>query len=60
MDVYKGRERGQAHVDACGQEEMGGQKLDFRVDVINGWPLMYLYITLSFTPFTVIIIYILV
>ena len=28
---------GQAHVDACGQGE--GQKRDFFVDVINGWPL---------------------
>ena len=29
---------GPAHVDACGQGE-GGQKRDFFVDVINGWPL---------------------
>src|SRR6218665_513472 len=29
---------GPAHVEACGQRE-GGQKRDFFVDVINGWPL---------------------
>jgi len=32
-------EGGLAHVDACGQGE-GGQKRDFFVDVINGWPLI--------------------
>src|SRR6218665_110776 len=30
---------GSAHVDACGQGK-GGQKPDFFVDVINGWPLI--------------------
>ena len=39
MDVHKGE--GPAHVDACGQGE-GGQKRDFFVDVINGWPLVIL------------------
>ena len=34
----QGGEGGPAHVDACGQGE-GGQKRDFFVDVINGWPL---------------------
>ena len=29
---------GPAHVDACGQGG-GGQKREFFVDVINGWPL---------------------
>jgi len=33
----QGGEEGPAHVDACGQGE-GGQKHDFFVDVINGWP----------------------
>ena len=32
-------EGGPAHVDACGQGR-GGQKPDFFVDVINGWPPM--------------------
>ena len=36
VDVHKGV-GGLAHVDACGQWE-GGQKSDFFVDVINGWP----------------------
>src|SRR6218665_1575930 len=36
VDVHKGG-GGAAHVDACGQGE-GGQKRDFFVDVINGWP----------------------
>ena len=40
MDVHKG-EGGPAHVDACGQGGRGGQKRDFFVDVINGWPLMF-------------------
>jgi len=39
VDVHRG-EGGPAHVDACGQGEGGGQKRDFFVDVINGWPLM--------------------
>src|SRR6218665_3645705 len=38
MDVHKGW-RGPAHVDACGQRG-GGQKPDYFVDVINGWPFM--------------------
>ena len=37
MDVHKGG-GGPAHVGACGQGG-GGQKPDFFVDVINGWPL---------------------
>jgi len=32
-----GREGGPAHVDACGQGGEG-QKRDYFVDVINGWP----------------------
>ena len=34
----QGGEGGLAHVDACGQ--LGGQKRDSFVDVINGWPLI--------------------
>jgi len=37
VDVHKGR--GPAYVDTCGQGE-GGQKRDFLVDVVNGWPLI--------------------
>ena len=40
VDVHKG-EGGSAYVDACRQGE-GGQKPDFFVDVINGWPLSLL------------------
>ena len=35
-------EGGPAHVDACGQWGGGGQKRDFFVDIINGWPLTHL------------------
>ena len=42
MDLHKG---GRAHVD----RGEGAQKRDFFVDVINGWPLMFVYTFLIFS-----------
>lgn len=34
-------EEGQSYVDACGRGGVGVKNLEFLLDIINGWPLIY-------------------